>query len=98
MTMDRTNIVVYSHFVTLSWMFFVYMLCLLFREVIEKKPEEFKIACLKDIKTIFPSTRNPFYSGFGNRVNVSEDLIFLNKEGSFLLPQAIRLSKAVMRP
>jgi len=39
------------------------------KEVIEKKPEEFKIACLKDIKTIFPSTRNPFYSGFGNRVN-----------------------------
>ncbi|XP_065063283.1 phosphatidate phosphatase LPIN3-like [Rhopilema esculentum] len=39
------------------------------KEVIEKKPEEFKIACLKDIKKIFPPNRSPFYSGFGNRVN-----------------------------
>lgn len=39
----------------------------LHREVIEKKPEEFKIACLKDIQTLFPI--NPFFSGFGNKVN-----------------------------
>eukprot|EP00794_Sanderia_malayensis_P004387 gene4387-4971_t len=39
------------------------------REVIEKKPEIFKIACMKDIKNIFPSTRNPFFSGFGNKIN-----------------------------
>ncbi|KAI1289601.1 Phosphatidate phosphatase LPIN3 [Halotydeus destructor] len=37
------------------------------REVIEKKPEEFKIACLKDIQTLFPT--NPFYAGFGNKIN-----------------------------
>ncbi|XP_020610530.1 phosphatidate phosphatase PAH1-like, partial [Orbicella faveolata] len=42
------------------------------REVIEKKPEEFKIACLRDIQSLFPaSNRNPFYAGFGNKVNVS---------------------------
>lgn len=39
------------------------------REVIEKKPEQFKIACLSDIKTLFPE--NPFYAGYGNRINVS---------------------------
>lgn len=39
------------------------------REVIEKKPEEFKINCLKDIQALFPS--NPFYAGFGNKINVS---------------------------
>lgn len=39
------------------------------REVIEKKPELFKIACLNDIKALFPS--NPFYAGYGNRINVS---------------------------
>lgn len=39
------------------------------REVIEKKPEEFKIACLSDIKALFPE--NPFYAGYGNRINVS---------------------------
>ena len=40
--------------------------------MIEKKPEEFKIACLRDIQSLFPaSNRNPFYAGFGNKVNVS---------------------------
>ena len=49
---------------------------LFYREVIEKKPEEFKIACLRDIQSLFPpSNRNPFYAGFGNKVNVSLLLI-----------------------
>ncbi|KZS18674.1 Phosphatidate phosphatase LPIN1 [Daphnia magna] len=39
------------------------------REVIEKKPEEFKISCLRDIQMLFPSHSNPFYAGYGNRVN-----------------------------
>lgn len=39
------------------------------REVIEKKPEEFKIACLRDIQSLFPTSKNPFYAGFGNKVN-----------------------------
>jgi len=39
------------------------------REVIEKNPQEFKIACLRDIKRLFPETYNPFYAGYGNRVN-----------------------------
>lgn len=39
------------------------------REVIEKKPEEFKISCLKDIQALFSQDRNPFYSGYGNRIN-----------------------------
>uniref|UniRef100_A0A914DVS8 LNS2/PITP domain-containing protein n=1 Tax=Acrobeloides nanus TaxID=290746 RepID=A0A914DVS8_9BILA len=36
------------------------------KEVIERKPEEFKIACLSDIKALFP-VKQPFYAGFGNR-------------------------------
>ncbi|KAF9156624.1 hypothetical protein DFQ26_009292 [Actinomortierella ambigua] len=36
------------------------------REVIMRKPEEFKMACLRDIKRLF-GERNPFYAGFGNR-------------------------------
>ncbi|GMI71349.1 PHOSPHATIDIC ACID PHOSPHOHYDROLASE 1 [Hibiscus trionum] len=39
----------------------------LFREVIRRAPHEFKIACLEDIKKLFPSDHNPFYAGFGNR-------------------------------
>ncbi|NXE17887.1 LPIN3 phosphatase, partial [Ardeotis kori] len=38
------------------------------REVIEKKPEVFKIACLTDIQNLF-ATKMPFYAAFGNRAN-----------------------------
>jgi phosphatidate phosphatase LPIN len=38
------------------------------KEVIEKKPEEFKIACLKELQRLFPKGRNPFYAGFGNKI------------------------------
>ncbi|KAI8591384.1 Lipin/Ned1/Smp2-domain-containing protein [Geranomyces variabilis] len=37
------------------------------REVILRKPEEFKMACLRDIKRLFVD-RTPFYAGFGNRI------------------------------
>ena len=50
------------------------------REVIIKKPEEFKIACLRDIQKLFPDfdneDGNPFYAGYGNRVNVSKAFHF----------------------
>ncbi|XP_007238970.2 phosphatidate phosphatase LPIN2 isoform X3 [Astyanax mexicanus] len=39
------------------------------REVIEKKPEKFKIECLTDIKNLFPPNSQPFYAAFGNRSN-----------------------------
>uniref|UniRef100_A0A1B0BV46 phosphatidate phosphatase n=2 Tax=Nemorhina TaxID=44051 RepID=A0A1B0BV46_9MUSC len=38
------------------------------REVIERKPEQFKIACLSDIRELFPN-KDPFYAGYGNRIN-----------------------------
>ncbi|XP_051771583.1 phosphatidate phosphatase LPIN2 isoform X1 [Ctenopharyngodon idella] len=39
------------------------------REVIEKKPEIFKIECLTDIKNLFLLNKHPFYAAFGNRTN-----------------------------
>ncbi|KAF5783962.1 putative phosphatidate phosphatase [Helianthus annuus] len=39
----------------------------LYREVIRRAPHEFKIACLEDIRALFPADYNPFYAGFGNR-------------------------------
>ncbi|XP_019430728.1 PREDICTED: phosphatidate phosphatase PAH2-like [Lupinus angustifolius] len=39
----------------------------LYREVILRAPHEFKIACLEDIRALFPPDCNPFYAGFGNR-------------------------------
>uniref|UniRef100_A0A669FBU2 phosphatidate phosphatase n=1 Tax=Oreochromis niloticus TaxID=8128 RepID=A0A669FBU2_ORENI len=41
----------------------------LHREVIEKKPEVFKVACLGDIRDLFNPHRQPFYAAFGNRTN-----------------------------
>lgn len=39
------------------------------REVIMKKPEVFKMACLKDIKNLYGDLdETPFYAGFGNRI------------------------------
>jgi len=35
-------------------------------EVIERRPDEFKISCLKDLKSLFPVDQ-PFFAGLGNR-------------------------------
>lgn len=37
------------------------------REIYLRKPEVFKMACLRDIMTLFGQKRIPFYAGFGNR-------------------------------
>lgn len=42
-----------------------------FREIIEKKPEKFKVECLADIKGLFPPPTCPFYAAFGNRDSVN---------------------------
>ncbi|XP_061668575.1 phosphatidate phosphatase LPIN1 [Syngnathoides biaculeatus] len=39
----------------------------LHREVIEKKPEKFKVECLTDIRNLFYPNTQPFYAAFGNR-------------------------------
>jgi phosphatidate phosphatase LPIN len=38
------------------------------RELYIRKPEVFKMACLRDIKSLFGPNRSPFYAGFGNRL------------------------------
>lgn len=38
------------------------------RELYIRKPEVFKMACLRDIKNLFGPNRTPFYAGFGNRL------------------------------
>ncbi|KAF7513853.1 hypothetical protein GJ744_006467 [Endocarpon pusillum] len=37
------------------------------REIYLRKPEVFKMACLRDILSLFPGRSTPFYAGFGNR-------------------------------
>lgn len=61
------------------------------REVIQRRPEEFKIACLREIQFLFRTKSNPFFAGFGNRstdahsyrvVGVPESRIFtINPKG-----------------
>lgn len=38
------------------------------REIYLRKPEVFKMACLRDIHSLFSPKRNLFYAGFGNRL------------------------------
>lgn len=38
------------------------------RELYLRKPEVFKMACLRDILNLFDQKRRPFYAGFGNRL------------------------------
>jgi len=38
------------------------------REIYLRKPEVFKMACLRDILNLFGQKRIPFYAGFGNRL------------------------------
>lgn len=40
----------------------------LHREVILRKPEVFKMACLRDIQRLFGGNGKAFYAGFGNRI------------------------------
>ncbi|KAF8499982.1 Lipin/Ned1/Smp2-domain-containing protein [Gautieria morchelliformis] len=45
------------------------LLTSLHREVIMRKPETFKMACLRDIQRLFgTSSHHAFYAGFGNRI------------------------------
>ena len=39
----------------------------LYREMVLRRPHEFKIRCLEDVRRLFPAGWNPFHSGFGNR-------------------------------
>ena len=36
-------------------------------EVIARRPDVFKTACLSDVRRLFPRECAPFYAGFGNR-------------------------------
>ncbi|KAB8446160.1 hypothetical protein FH972_025143 [Carpinus fangiana] len=38
------------------------------REIYLRKPEVFKMACLRDLMALFGSRKTPFYAGFGNRL------------------------------
>lgn len=38
------------------------------REIYLRKPEVFKMSCLRDILTLFNQKSTPFYAGFGNRL------------------------------
>nr|GMD89005.1 phosphatidate phosphatase PAH2-like isoform X1 [Ipomoea batatas] len=76
----------------------------LFREVVRRVPHEFKIACLEDIKALFPADRNPFYAGFGNRdsdeisylkVGIPKGKIFIiNPKGEIVVNRHITNTKS----
>ncbi|RVD93356.1 Smp2-like plasmid maintenance protein [Tubulinosema ratisbonensis] len=58
----------------------------LYREIILRSPEKFKIACLKKIKEIF-FDENPFIAGFGNKPNdvVTYKALSINSSKIFII-------------
>eukprot|EP00178_Gracilaria_changii_P000058 TRINITY_DN1004_c0_g1_i6.p1 TRINITY_DN1004_c0_g1~~TRINITY_DN1004_c0_g1_i6.p1 ORF type:complete len:1212 (-),score=214.84 TRINITY_DN1004_c0_g1_i6:8409-11891(-) len=54
------------------------------REVIRRRPHEFKIAALREVRSLFSPDYNPFHAGFGNR---ETDVISYRAVG--LIPQRI---------
>ncbi|XP_002990937.2 phosphatidate phosphatase PAH2 [Selaginella moellendorffii] len=73
----------------------------LYREVVRRLPQEFKIACLQEIRSLFPRDCNPFYAGFGNRdtdvityleVGIPKDRIFtINPKGELIASTAVNV-------
>jgi len=59
----------------------------LHREVIKKKPQEFKIPALEDIRNLFPAHTNPFFAAFGNRMTdlVSYLAVGVPKHRAFII-------------
>jgi phosphatidate phosphatase LPIN len=55
------------------------------REVIDRRPQDFKIFSLTEIKNLFGKNALPFYSGFGNRSTVIKIYLLLNKIGCHCL-------------
>ena len=78
------------------------------RELYIRKPEVFKMACLRDIKSLFGPSRRPFYAGFGNRltdalsyrsVSIPSNRIFTinsNAEVSSFDPEQLQFMIALM--
>ncbi|XP_060086898.1 phosphatidate phosphatase LPIN3 [Heteronotia binoei] len=75
----------------------------LHREVIERRPEVFKIACLTDIRNLFGSNRQPFHAAFGNRtndvhaykeVNLPEFRIFTVNPRGELIQELVKIHKS----
>lgn len=72
------------------------------REVYLRKPEMFKMACLKDIFDLFPGRARPFYAGFGNRltdalsyrtVHIPSSRIFTINSSAEVAVDLVQLSK-----
>jgi phosphatidate phosphatase LPIN len=72
------------------------------REVYLRKPEMFKMACLKDILSLFPGRTSPFYAGFGNRltdalsyrtVHIPSSRIFTINSNAEVAVDLVQLSK-----
>lgn len=74
-------------------------------ELIKKVPQEFKIACLSEIVSLFPGT-NPLYAGFGNKptdfeayskVGICSNRIFIiNKSSMMISYEGIDLKEKVV--
>jgi len=75
------------------------------REVVQRRPEEFKTACLKDVASLFPNLGSrAFFAGFGNRISdviayrevgIPESKVFIiNPKGEVTTPHSRSYKKS----
>lgn len=73
------------------------------REVIRRKPQEFKIQALREVRSLFAMEYNPFHAGFGNRetdvisyraVGVIPHRIFVVNTSNELVVNSVRYESA----
>lgn len=73
------------------------------REVIRRKPQEFKIQALREVRSLFSMDYNPFHAGFGNRetdvisyraVGVIPHRIFVVNTSTELVVNSVRYESA----
>lgn len=57
------------------------------REVIDRTPQSFKIECLTQVLNLFPPDEQPYFAGFGNRINdaIAYESVGINKAKIFII-------------
>jgi phosphatidate phosphatase LPIN len=65
------------------------------REVIDRTPQSFKIACLTQILNLFPPDAKPFFAGFGNKLTdaIAYESVGINKSKIFIINEKGEISQ-----
>ena len=71
----------------------------LYREVIKRRPDLFKIQFLEYILALFPENIEPFYAGFGNRNSdaISYKKVFISQGKTYIINPSGELNTEILQ-